>query len=496
MSALPNIAPRTTGFLSRRHQLWIDGGWRDPRAGHYLDVLDPARGVAIAKTPMGDASDIDDAVKAARRSFDAGVWCRLPAPERARVLWRFADLVDANAKEIADLEVMNNGMPLAFAQWMVGGAAQWLRYYAGLTTQIYGKNASGAMSGGGIEMHAYTANVPVGVAGLIVPWNGPSGTFLIKVAPALAAGCSVVMKPSELTPLSALWLAELSAEAGLPPGVLNVVPGYGNAAGQALVDHPDVDKISFTGSTAVGKQVVRGAAANLKRVTLELGGKSPCIVFDDANLEAAIPGASMAIFANSGQVCFAGSRLFVQKKSFDRVVAGVADFAKSLQVGSGFEPKTLVGPLISAKQRERVQTYIESGRRDGAEVVTGGGAINGNGFFVQPTVFANARADLKIVKEEIFGPVVIATPWSDLDDLIRIANDTRYGLGAGIYTSNLSVAHKVADRLQAGNVWINGYGVMHPAMPFGGFKESGWGRELSTEGMEAYLEKKSVFITL
>jgi len=487
---------RQIPFLGRRHQLWIDGQWRDPRSGESGDVLDPATGSVIAKCPLGDASDIDAAVRAARRSFDSRVWRGMLPADRARVLWRLADLIEANAAEFANLEVLNNGMPIAFARWMIAGSAHWLRHFAGLTTQIFGRNASAAVSGTGAEVHAYTANEPVGVAGLIIPWNGPAGTFVIKVAPALAAGCSVVVKPSELTPLSALWIAELAAEAGVPAGVLNVVPGLGSVAGQALVDHPDVDKISFTGSTAVGKNVVRSAASNLKRVTLELGGKSPCIVFDDADLETAIPGAGMAIFANTGQVCFAGSRLFVQKKSFDKVVEGVASFASSLKIGSGFDPENAIGPLISDRQRQRVQGYIDSGRSDGAELVAGGAAVPGAGFFIQPTVFANPRADLKIVREEIFGPVVVATPWDDLDDLIRVANNTRYGLGAGIFTTNLSKAHRVADRLQAGNVWINTYGLMHPAMPFGGFKESGWGREMSTEGLEAFLEKKSVFVAL
>ena len=495
-SLATTIAPRTTEFLGRRHKLWIDGEWREPRSGSYIDVFDPARGVAISRTPMADAADVADAVAAARRSFDNRVWRGLPAAERAKVLWRFGELLDAHLTELAHLEVLNNGMPKAFAEWMISGAAGWLRHYAGMTTQIFGRNASAAMSGGGTDFHAYTASEPVGVVGAIVPWNGPGGTFIIKVAPALAAGCSVVIKPSELTPLSALWLAELSAEAGLPPGVLNVLPGYGSTAGQALVDHPDVDKISFTGSTPVGKQIVRAAADTLKRVTLELGGKSPCIVFDDADLGTAVPGAAMAIFANSGQVCFAGSRLFVQKNSFDRVMAGLQDFVNDLQVGSGFDPDTVVGPLISVKQKERVQGFIETGRRDGAEIVVGGKNVPDNGFFVSPTIFANTRADMSIVREEIFGPVLVATPWTDLDDLIRIANSTRYGLGAGIFTSNLSIAHKVADRLQAGSVWINNYGTMHPTMPFGGFKESGWGRELSTEGLDSYLEKKSVMIAL
>jgi phenylacetaldehyde dehydrogenase len=496
MAAQLNSPTRGIEFLNRRQLLWIDGSHREPRNGGWIDVYDPATGAVIAKSPLGDAADIDDAVRAARRSVDAGVWRRLAPAERARIMWRLADLLESNAAELVDIEVLNNGMPIAFARWMISSCAQWLRHFAGLTTQIFGRNASAAVSSGQTRLHAYTASDPIGVAGLIVPWNGPAGALIIKLAPALAAGCSVVVKPSELTPLSALLIAELAHEAGVPAGVVNVVPGLGKVAGQALVEHPGVDKISFTGSTEVGKHVVRTAASTLKRVTLELGGKSPCIIFDDADLDAAIPAAAMAIFANTGQVCFAGSRLFVQKKSFDKVVSGIAQFASGLKIGSGFDAQTMIGPLISEGQRERVKNYIESGRRHGAEIVTGGAALKGDGFFVQPTVFANAGADLQIVREEIFGPVLVATPWNDWDDLIRVANDTRYGLGAGIFTSSLSKAHLTAERLQAGTIWVNSYGLMHPAMPFGGFKESGWGREMGTEGLEGFLEKKSVYMSL
>lgn len=496
MAAQLNSPTRGIEFLNRRPLLWIDGEHREPHNGGEIDVHDPATGAVIAKSPLGDAADIDDAVRAARRSFDAGVWCRLAPAERARIMWRLADLLQSNTAELVDLEVLNNGMPIAFARWMVSSCAQWLRHFAGLTTQIFGRNASAAVSSAQSRLHAYTSSDPIGVAGLIVPWNGPAGALVIKLAPALAAGCSVVIKPSELTPLSALLIAELAHEAGVPGGVINVVPGLGKVAGQALVEHPLVDKISFTGSTEVGKHVVRTAASTLKRVTLELGGKSPCIIFDDADLDAAIPAAAMAIFANTGQVCFAGSRLFVQKDSFDKVVTGIARFASDLKIGSGFDAQTMIGPLISERQRERVMAYIESGRSHGAEIVAGGAALKGDGFFVQPTVFANAGAELKIVREEIFGPVLVATPWNDWDDLIRVANDTRYGLGAGIFTSDLSQAHLTAERLQAGTIWVNSYGLMHPAMPFGGFKESGWGREMGVEGMEAYLEKKSVYMSL
>jgi len=496
MAAGPYPANLGIEFLERRQLLWIDGEYREAHNGGSIDILNPATGTVIAQSALGDSADIDGAVAAARRSFDARVWRGMPAAERARVMWRFADMLETHAKDLANIEVLNNGMPLAFAQWMISSSAQWLRHYAGLTTQIFGRNASAAVSGGQASVHAYTASEPVGVAGLIVPWNGPAGSFAIKVAPALAAGCSIVVKPSELTPLSALFMAELAAKAGVPAGVLNVVPGLGSVAGQALVDHPDVDKISFTGSTQVGKHIVRSAAGTLKRVTLELGGKSPCIVFDDADLDTAIPAAAMAIFANSGQVCFAGSRLFVQRNSFDKVVSGIAKIASTMKIGSGFDADTMIGPLISERQRERVQNFIERGVREGAELVTGGSAVGDNGFFVQPTLFANARADLQIAREEIFGPVLVATPWDDLDDLIKSANDTRYGLGAGIFTTHLSKAHRVAERLQAGNVWVNCYGSMHPTMPFGGFKESGWGREMGTEGLDAFLEKKSVFMSL
>jgi acyl-CoA reductase-like NAD-dependent aldehyde dehydrogenase len=331
---------------------------------------------------------------------------------------------------------------------------------------------------------------------LIIPWNGPIGAFAIKVAPALAAGCSCILKPAELTPLTALRLGELALEAGVPPGVLNIVTGFGQTAGAALVRHRDVDKVSFTGSTAVGKEIVREAAHTLKRVTLELGGKSPCIVFDDADMEEAIPGASMGIFANTGQVCFAGSRLYVQKKSFDKVVQGIADHAAKIPIGNGLDPANMLGPLISEKQYRRVDNYIEEAKADGAELVCGGRRYGEQGFFMTPTIFANVRRDMRIVREEVFGPVLVATPMDSLDDITAAANDTRYGLGAGIFTRDVNKAHLVAEKLRSGNVWVNCYGVVHPSMPFGGFKESGWGREMAVEGLEAFLEKKSVFIQL
>lgn len=432
---------------------------------------------------------------AARRSFESRIWRGKTAAVRSQILWAFADLVEANLEELRHLEILDNGMPQAFADYVVRGSAEWIRHYARLATSIFGRNVSGSVSGEQ-AFHAYSAHEPVGVAGLITPWNGPIITFALKVAPALAAGCSVVVKPAENTPLTALRMGELAAEAGIPDGVINIVTGFGHEAGAALANHPDVDKISFTGSTAIGKSIVQASAGNLKRLTLELGGKSPCIVFDDADMDTAIPAAAMGIFANTGQVCFAGSRLFVQRKSFDRVVDGIADFAKSLKIGNGLDPENDLGPLISDRQHQRVLEYIGIGQAEGAKLVTGGGSRGGSGFFVEPTVFADVNANMRIVREEIFGPVLVATPFNDIDEVIRAANDTRYGLGAGVFTNDVNKAHRLADRIEAGNIWVNCYGIMHPALPFGGYKESGWGREAGTEGLDAFIEKKAVVIQL
>lgn len=482
-------------FLSRAPSLYIGGRWQASATGETFDVLDPANGELIAKAARGNAADIDAAVRAARKSFESRVWRGKTGAERSQILWTYADLVEANLDELCYLEIIDNGMPYAFAEYVVRATAEWLRHYARLAPNIFGRNVSNAVSGAQ-TYHAYSAHEPVGVAGLITPWNGPIVTFALKVAPALAAGCSVVVKPAENTPLTALRMGEIAADAGIPDGVLNIVTGFGQEAGAALVNHPDVDKISFTGSTAVGKSIVQASAGNLKRVTLELGGKSPCIVLDDADMDLAIPAAAMAIFANTGQVCFAGSRLFVQRKSFDRVVDGIADFSKTLKIGSGLNRENNLGPLISSVQQKRVLDYVEVGQSEGAKLVAGGQKVDGNGFFVEPTIFADINANMRIVREEIFGPVLVATPFDELDEVVGAANDTRYGLGAGIFTTNLNHAHRLADRIEAGNIWVNCYGLLHPALPFGGYKESGWGREAGTEGIEAFLEKKSVVMQL
>jgi acyl-CoA reductase-like NAD-dependent aldehyde dehydrogenase len=475
--------------------LLIDGKRVPAQSGKTFEVLNPATEQVIATVAEAGAADIDLAVAAARRAFDAGVWRDLPGAERGRILLRFADLVEQNAEEIALTETMNNGMPKAFARGSVASGVRMLRWFAGATTRIGGQALGRSLSQPG-EFLAYTRKEPIGVVGLITPWNGPIGTFMLKVSPALAAGCSCVHKPSEITPLTALRLGELALEAGLPAGVLNIVPGFGADAGAAMANHPGINKISFTGSTAVGKELVRLSAGNLKRVTLELGGKSPCVVFDDADMDLAIPGAAMAIAMNSGQVCFAGSRLFVQRKSYDRVIEGIGQFLGTLKVGNGMEDGIQLGPLVSARQRDRVQEYIRIGEEEGAERISGGQVIDGPGFFVSPTVFAGVDPSMRIVREEIFGPVLVATPFDEPEEIPALANATNYGLGAGIFTTNINTAHKLAARIEAGNVWVNCYSMLDAAMPFGGFKESGWGREASEEGLGAFLETKSVWVKL
>jgi acyl-CoA reductase-like NAD-dependent aldehyde dehydrogenase len=482
-------------FLGRSHTHFIDGAWRSTGSSKFFDILNPATGGIIAQATDGSPDDVDFAVRAARRAFDDRRWRGLPAERRSRILWRFGDLIEQHAQELIHLDIVDNGMTLDLATWIVTEAAGWLHHYAGLTTRILGKNASAAMSGDEQQFHAYTSLEPVGVAALILPWNAPIGSFVNKVGPALAAGCSCVVKPAENTPLSALRLAELALEAGVPSGVLNVVTGNG-VTGQALVDHGQVDKVSFTGSTAVGKQIVRSASGNLKRVTLELGGKSPCIILNDADLPNAIAWAANGIFKNAGQNCLAGSRLFVEADVFDEVVAGIAEIANGIKLGNGLDPASEMGPLISAQQRTRVLDYIASGRSEGASVLTGGNPVAGEGYFVEPTLFVEVNPQMRIVREEIFGPVLVATRFSDLDAMIAQANESRYGLGGGIFTTNVTTAHRIAGRLQTGNVWVNCYGTLHQSMPFGGVKESGWGREMGTEGMDAFLEAKSVIINL
>jgi len=481
-------------FARKPLRMLIDGHWVEARSGAVLEVEDPAAGRSFTTVPAGEAQDVDLAVRAARRAFDEGVWARRSAVQRERTLWTLSDLFERHIDELSELEVLDNGMPISLAKRAIERAIDGFRYYAGMCTKIHGRTSD--ISGLRAQFHAYSLVEPVGVVGLIVPWNSPFAAACNKIAPALAAGCSAILKPAEQTPLTALRIGELALEAGVPPGVLNIVTGLGSAAGAALVNHPDVDKISFTGSTEVGKDLVRAAAGNLKRLSLELGGKSPVFVFDDADLDQAIPRAAAAIFSNSGQICYAGSRLYVQQAVFDRVVAGIADVARNMRLGGGFEPGTELGPLISERQRRTVMQYIASGLEEGVELLVGGRSPDRAGYFVEPTVFASPGKDARLVREEIFGPVLAAMPFASIDEVASLANDTPYGLGAGVFTNSVSTAHRVARLVRAGNVWVNFYGGSDKSLPFGGYKESGWGREGGPEGIDAFLEKKAVYMRL
>jgi len=480
-------------FIGAPRQLFINGQWSDAASGKTFDTPNPATGETLARVAEGDAEDIDRAVRAARKAFEDGPWSRMTASERGRIIWRIGDLILEHTDELAQLESLDNGKPFVVAQAAdVPLAADLFHYMAGWATKIEGNTINISVPYmPGANFHSYTLREPVGVVGQIIPWNFPLLMAAWKLGPALATGNCVVLKPAEQTPLTALKLAELIAEAGVPEGVVNVVPGYGETAGAALAAHHDVDKVAFTGSTEVGKLIVAAAAGNLKKVTLELGGKSPNIIFDDAD-PAAVEGAANAIFFNHGQCCVAGSRLFVQQSRFDEVVDGVAEIAKSIKLGSGLDEGTQMGPLVSDEQLRRVTGYLESGRADGATAVTGGGRFGDRGYFVEPTVLTNTTPQMKVVREEIFGPVVVAAPFSDLDEIAAAANDSEYGLGAGIWTKDISKAHALAKKIRAGTVWINCYNVFDAALPFGGYKQSGWGREMGHEALEAYTEVKAV----
>lgn len=484
----------TQASLARPFLMLIDGEWSPAASGETLDVVNPADGTVFAIIPSGDAADVDRAASAARAAFEDRRWTAMTPGARARVLWKVAELIEARATEFAELETLDNGKPISAARAMdIPAAAAAFRYWAGWCTKLSGETHAVDLPG---EYLAWTTREPVGVVGLITPWNFPLVMASAKLAPALAAGCTIVLKPAEQTSLTALRLAEVLMDAGVPPGVVNVVTGPGRTAGAALAHHPDVDKISFTGSTAVGKELVAAARGNLKRLTLELGGKSPTIIFPDADLTRAIPTAANGIFRNAGQMCAAGSRLFVARSRFDEVVEGIVFEAGRFRIGAGLDPATTLGPLVSRVQRDRVLGYIESAREDGATVATGGRAHGDVGYFVEPTLVIHASPRMRVSREEIFGPVLVATPVDDLDDLAALANDTEFGLSAAIWTRDVSAAHRLARRLKAGTVTINTGMVTGPNLPFGGFKQSGWGREGGAEGIAAYTESKTVITAL
>ena len=484
------VSEKLQKFLEGPKQLFINGKFVQSASGKTFSTPNPATGELLAEVFEADREDIDAAVRAARQAFDSGPWFRMSAAERSRLMYKLADLMEQNSLELAQLETLDNGKPISeTANADIPLAIEHMRYYAGWSTKIVGQTIP--VSG---NYFNYTRHEAVGVVGQIIPWNFPLLMAMWKLGAALATGCTVVLKPAEQTPLSALYLAELIQEAGFPDGVINIVPGYGETAGQALTDHPMVDKIAFTGSTEVGKMIMRNAAGSLKRVTLELGGKSPNIILPDADLSKAIPGALNGVMFNQGQVCCAGSRVFIQKKNYDNVVADMASHAKNIKQGAGLDPKTQIGPLVSEVQQKRVLGYIEKGISEGAEVLTGGSKPQDDGYFVSPTIFAAVKDEMTIAREEIFGPVIAAMPYEDLDDVISRANESDYGLAAGLWTRDISNAHYVAGKLRAGTVWVNCYNVFDAASPFGGYKQSGMGREMGSYALNNYTEVKSVWI--
>ncbi|MGQ0661847.1 aldehyde dehydrogenase family protein [Sphingosinicella sp.] len=492
----PAYSEGVQAFLKRKPQLFIDGQWVESSHGATIAVFDPSTGKEIAQVVDASDADVDRAVGAARRAFDDGRWSGLPPYQRQRLVEKLADLIEANMEELAEIESIDNGKPRAASMgYDLPKCVQALRYMAGWATKLNGEHVepSGFPTG---SVHAYIKREPVGVCAQIVPWNFPLMMAVQKIAPALSAGCTIVLKPAEQTPLSVLRLADLVAEAGIPAGVLNIITGNGETAGDRMVRSPHVDKVAFTGSTEVGKLINRAATDTLKRVTLELGGKSPVIVLPDVDIEKTARGAATSIFSNSGQVCIAGSRLFAHRDIFDSLIEAVASNAAQWQVGPSLDPNTRMGPLVSTEQHERVLGYIEAGRKEGASILCGGDTPGGDGYFVNPTILVDVKPEMKVVREEIFGPVLAATRYDDLDEVAKAANDTTYGLAASIWTRDVSAMHKLAGKLKAGMVWGNCASAADTSLPFGGYKQSGFGRESGRYGIEAYTEIKTVAIAL
>ncbi|XP_002514330.2 aldehyde dehydrogenase family 2 member C4 isoform X1 [Ricinus communis] len=470
-------------------KLFINGEFVDSFSGKTFETIDPRTGEAIARIAEGDKEDIELAVKASREAFDHGPWPRLSGSARARIMMRFADLIDENKEELAALDTIDAGKLFSGGKTVdIPSAANTLRYYAGAADKIHGEvlKMSRALQG-------YTLREPIGVVGHIIPWNFPSLMFFMKVAPALAAGCTTIVKPAEQTPLSALFYAHLAKLAGLPDGVLNVVTGYGPTAGAAIASHMDIDMVSFTGSTEVGRKVMQAAAtSNLKQVSLELGGKSPLLIFDDADINTASDLALFGILYNKGEVCVASSRVYVQEGIYDEIVKKLVEKAKAWVVGDPFDPKVHQGPQVDKQQYEKILSYIEHAKGEGATLLTGGKSLFEKGYYIEPTIFADLQEDMLIVKDEIFGPVMSLMKFKTIEEAIKRANDTRYGLAAGIVTKDLNIANTVARSIRAGVIWVNCYFAFDQDCPYGGYKTSGFGRDFGLEALHKYLQVKSV----
>jgi phenylacetaldehyde dehydrogenase len=503
MNTSASATIKINDYLEDQRPMLIGGEWLSSISGKAFPVYNPATGEELAQVTEGDKADVDLAVTAARQAFRDRSWRRMLPSQRARLLWRLADLVEKNADELAELEVRNQGKPLSLAHHIdIPFVSEILRYYAGWCTKVEGTTHDVSLPDlreqqeKGPAYHSYTLREPVGVVGLIVPWNFPLLMAAGKLAPALAVGCTCVLKPAEETPLTVLRLGELIAEAGFPPGVVNIVTGFGHTAGAAIAAHPGVDKVAFTGSTEVGKLIAQAATGNLKKVSLELGGKSPAVVFADADIDLAIKGTAGSIFVNTGQVCFAGSRLFVEAPVYDRVVEGIAEIASNIKLGSGLDPESEMGPVISEKQLGRVCEYIEKGVSAGAKVLTGGERYGKPGYFIKPTVMVNVNPQMSMVREEIFGPVIAVQKFNNLMEVEQLANDTEFGLGASIWTRDVSKAHGLAAEIQAGTVWINSRQMVDISLPFGGYKQSGWGRENGKAALDLFTQTKTVIVAL